>query len=208
MSRIGILGGSFNPPHSAHVALAVAALEQLELDRVLLVPAGQAPHKEIESDPGASVRLDLCRAAIDGIEGVEVSGIEVERGGRSFTVDTLRQLKAEDGGSELVLILGEDMALSLGSWREPEEMLSLANIAWTGRADGSEAIADRRERVADVVTGLGGGRPAYIDFDPMSVSSTVVRERCRAEQPIDGLVPEGVKRLIGELGLYRGGPGS
>ena len=175
---------------------------------MLLVPAGLAPHKEIESDPGTTVRLDLCRAAVDRLEGLEVSAIEAERAGPSFTVDTLRQLKEEEGGSELALILGEDMVLSLASWREPEEILRLARIAWTGRAEGAEAIADRRERVAEVVTDLGGERPVYVDFDPMSVSSTLVRERCRAEQPIDALVPEGVKRLIGELGLYRGGPGS
>ena len=89
MAELGILGGTFNPPHIGHLVMLDDALDQLGLDRVLLMPVSQPPHKEVAADPGADVRLELCRLAVAGDERLEVSGLEVERGGASFTVDTL-----------------------------------------------------------------------------------------------------------------------
>src|SRR3954463_13078062 len=129
MAELGILGGTFNPPHVGHLVMALEALDQLDLDRVLLMPVARPPHKEAPADPGAEVRLELCRLAIAGEERVEVCDLEIERGGASYTVDTLRALHERDAEHELTFIVGGDMAYSLPAWREPEAFLGLARVA-------------------------------------------------------------------------------
>src|SRR4051795_617903 len=109
--------------------MVLEALDQLDLDRVLLMPVAQPPHKEAPSDPGADVRLELCRLAIAGEDRVEVSDLEIERGGASYTVDTLRALHERDPEHALTFIVGGDMAYSLPSWREPEAVLQPARHA-------------------------------------------------------------------------------
>ena len=203
--RIGILGGSFNPPHNGHINVATAALSGLGLDRVLLVPAREAPHKTIEADPGADVRLEMCNLACEGVEGIEVSDLEVGRPGPSWTVDTLRTISSEHSEWDLVLVLGEDMAASLDTWREPVEVVELATIAWVGRPGGSGELAD--ERISTLVGGLGGSDPVHLEMPPVDISSTLVRERCAIGEPIAELVPAGVDWLIAERGLYRNGGG-
>jgi len=204
-ARIGILGGSFNPPHNGHLSLAKAALDGLELDRVLLVPAREAPHKTIEADPGPEVRLELCNLACEGIEGIEVSDLEVGRPGPSWTVDTLRTISSEHPDWDVILVLGEDMASSLDTWREPSEVVELATIAWVGRPGGAGESA--AERISSLVEGLGGNDPVHLAMPPIDISSTLVRERCATGEPVAELVPAGVDWLIAERGLYRNGGG-
>src|SRR4051812_23179820 len=124
--------------------MVLEALDQLHLDRVLLMPVAQPPHKEAPSDPGADVRLELCRLALAGEDRVEVSDLEIERGGASYTVDTLRALHERDPEHSLTFIVGGDMAYSLPSWREPEAVLTMARLAVAER-DGlrREGIAQR-----------------------------------------------------------------
>src|SRR5919107_4273587 len=135
MASIGILGGTFNPPHIGHLVCAQEARAQLGLDRVLVVPVHTPPHKEAIDDPGPEARLALCRAAIGDDEELEVSTLEIERGGPSYTVDTLRALHGSREGDDLTFIAGGDMASSLPSWREPEAVLELARMAVAEREE-------------------------------------------------------------------------
>jgi len=196
--RLGIFGGVFNPPHIGHLICAQAAAVELELQSVLLVPVARAPHREIEHDPGADVRLELCERAVAGDERLEVSRLEVDRAGPSFTVDTLRALSDERPGDELHLILGGDAAAGLGSWKEPEELLKLARIAI------AERTGWRREPVVVKLAGLRGAeRALFFEMPRIDVSSTMVRRRVAAREPIRYLVPEGIAELIEERSLYR-----
>jgi nicotinate-nucleotide adenylyltransferase len=129
------LGGTFNPPHRGHLALARHAKTELGLDRVLLMPANSAPHKGEESDPGPERRLEMCRLAVGGEAGLEACALEIERGGPSYTVDTLRAIKQGDPQAELTFIVGADMARTLPAWREPRALVELAGLAVAERED-------------------------------------------------------------------------
>ena len=195
---MGILGGTFNPPHVAHLACAREALNQLGLDRVVLVPVAAPPHKPLSDDPGPEVRLELCRRAVAGEERLEVSDIEVRRGGPSYTVATLEEIHARRPEDELTFIAGGDMAASLPDWREPERVLELARFAVAER-EGAE-----REEIERRTAGLNGReRIVFFDMPRLEVSSSEVRARVAAGRPIDELVPSAVAAYIDELGLYR-----
>jgi nicotinate-nucleotide adenylyltransferase len=198
VADVGILGGTFNPPHVGHLVMVLEALDQLDLDRVLLMPVAQPPHKEAPSDPGADVRLELCRLAIAGEDRVEVSGLEIERGGASYTVDTLRALYERDPEHALTFIVGGDMAYSLPSWREPEAVLELARLAVAER-DGL-----RREDIAERLEPLhAGDRVVFFDMPRIDLSSSAIRDRVAADRPIRYLVPDAVVDAIRARSLYR-----
>ncbi len=127
--RIGILGGTFNPPHVGHLVMAQEAHAQLGLDKVVLMPVALPPHKLLREDPGAEQRFELCRLAVAKDERLEVSRLELDRGGTSYTVDTLREIHAGSPEDELTFIVGGDVAQGLPSWREPEAVLELAQRA-------------------------------------------------------------------------------
>jgi nicotinate-nucleotide adenylyltransferase len=198
VADVGILGGTFNPPHVGHLVMVLEALDQLDLDRVLLMPVAQPPHKEAPADPGADVRLELCRLAIAGEDRVEVSDLEIERGGASYTVDTLRGLHERDPEHALTFIVGGDMAYSLPTWREPEAVLKLARLAVAER-DGL-----RREDIAERLEPLhAGDRVVFFDMPRIDLSSSAVRERVAAGRPIRYLVPDPVVDVIRARSLYR-----
>ena len=198
--KLGILGGTFNPPHIGHLVCAQAAHDQLGLDRVVLMPAGQPPHKRVASDPGAEARFELCRRAIDGDERFEVSRLEVERAGRSYTVDTLSALHDAHPEDDLTFIVGGDMARSLPSWREPETVLSLATLAVAERA-GSERDEIRGELRA--LPAATRERVRFFEMPRIDVSSSLVRERVADGRPIRYLVPDAVVDAIEQNGWYR-----
>jgi nicotinate-nucleotide adenylyltransferase len=198
VADVGILGGTFNPPHVGHLVMVLEALDQLDLDRVLLMPVARPPHKEALADPGADVRLELCRLAIAGEERVEVSALEIERGGASYTVDTLRALHERDPEHDLTFIVGGDMAYSLPTWREPEAVLELARLAVAER-DGL-----RREDLAERLEPLhSGDRVVFFDMPRIDLSSSAVRDRVAAGRPIRYLVPDAVVDAIRARSLYR-----
>jgi nicotinate-nucleotide adenylyltransferase len=198
VSRVGILGGTFNPPHVGHVVCAREARDQLGLDCVLLMPVFAPPHKPMPDEPGTEHRLALCRLAVEGERGLQVSALEIERGGPSYTVDTLRELDATRPEDELTWIAGGDMAASLPSWREPEVVLSLARFAVAER-EGAD-----RERIERALGSLAGRESVvFFDMPRIDVSSSMVRARVAAGRPIEDLVPEAVARYIAEHGLYR-----
>lgn len=186
-----MLGGAFNPPHIGHLVCAQEALVRLGLDRVLLVPVGEAPHRELERDPGPEERAALCDLAVAGDDRLRVSRVEIERGGRSYTADTLAQLG--ESGDELVLILGGDQAASLPEWHEPERVLE--GCAAIGVAEREDFGADRvRGALADLPG--AGERLAFFSMPAIGVSSTLVRDRVRAGEPIRYLVPDAVAARV------------
>lgn len=200
--RLGVLGGTFNPPHLAHLLCASEAADQLGLERVLLVPANEPPHKEVPDDPGPEVRAGLCDMAVAGDDRLAVSRIELERGGRSYTVDTLRALGEAHPGAEVWFIVGGDMAMSLPTWREPGEILRLARLAVAERSG-----AVRRD-IADRLRAELPGAGERLDFFAMprvDVSSSEIRRRAGEGRSIRYLVPDAVRERVGALGLYRGG---
>ncbi len=198
--RIGILGGTFNPPHLGHLICAQEAYLQLGLDRVTLIPARIPPHKPVEDEPGATHRLELCRLAIRGDEErLEVSDLEIGRDGPSYTVDTLEELHSSSPDHELFLIVGGDIAAGLPDWHEPELVLSLATLA----------VAKRRgtpQTAVEEALGLlrGGERTQFFRMPRIGISSTMLRERVRSGLPIKYYVPDAVAGYIERHRLYAG----
>ena len=201
-ARLGLLGGTFNPPHIGHLVCAQEALLAFGLERVLLVPAGVPPHKRVEDDPGPEQRVAMCEAAVAGDERFAVSRADVDRDGPAYTVELLRALRAASPGDELHFIVGSDMAHSLPTWREPEEVLSLARLAVAER----EGVA--REDIAGRLAGLRGAaeRVAFFAMPRIDVSSSLIRRRVAARLPVRYLVPDAVADHIGRHGLYAAYP--
>jgi nicotinate-nucleotide adenylyltransferase len=196
--RIGVFGGAFNPPHMGHLICAQEVLLQLGLERVVFVPVGQAPHREIDDDPGAEARLEMVELAISGDERFAVSRIEVDREGPSYTSDTLALLSAESPGDELFLILGGDQAAALPTWHEPEKVLERATVAAVERVGWSRsAIGIKLARLR------GSERVRHLDMPVIQISATGIRRRVREGRPIRYLVPPAVEDYIGSHELYR-----
>ncbi len=197
--KLGVFGGTFNPPHLGHLICAQEAYLQLGLDHVMLIPASRPPHKPVPDDPGPEHRLALCQLAIAGDEArMEVSDLEIRRAGTSFTVDTLGELNSRAPDSELFLILGGDIAAGLPQWRDPERVLSLATPALAGRRGTPPAA------VQEALDSLPGGERAQgFDMPTVAISSTMIRKRVAAGQSIRYLVPDGVAAYVAEHNLYR-----
>jgi nicotinate-nucleotide adenylyltransferase len=198
--RLGILGGTFNPLHLGHLICAQEAHLQLGLARVMLIPAAQSPHKPLDDDdPGAEHRLALCRLAVADDPRFEVSSIEVERPGPSYTVDTLEELHSLEPDNELFLIVGGDVAAGLPTWQEPERVLSLARLAVAKRR------GTPRRSIDQALRGLcGSQRTAFFAMPRIGISSTDIRRRVRLREPIRYLVPDAVASYIEEHRLYGG----
>jgi nicotinate-nucleotide adenylyltransferase len=198
VASVGILGGTFNPPHIGHLVCAQEARSQLELDRVVLMPVHTPPHKDAIDDPGPEARLALCQAAIAGDDELETSALEIERGGPSFTVDTLRALHGSREGDDLTFIVGGDMASSLPSWREPEAVLELARVAVAEREE------HRRQEIAERLGALRGAdeRVVFFTMPRLDISSSDIRRRIAEGRPIRWLVPAEVCDEIERRGLY------
>ena len=191
---LGILGGSFNPPHRGHVELARHALRELHLARVLLMPARVSPGKPVEEEPNPAHpgrRLEMCRLAAVAVEGVQACALEIERKRPSYTVDTLRALHAAHPHTELTFILGADVASTLPAWHQASELPSLARFAVALRPD--------VERPPDPV----GFPIVHLQMPMIDASSSLVRERVRRGLPVEELVGSAVAAYIAEHGLYK-----
>jgi nicotinate-nucleotide adenylyltransferase len=202
---LGILGGTFNPPHRGHLALARSARAELGLERVLLMPAHIPPHKTTIEDPGSEQRLRMCELLVEGEEGLCASALEIERGGASYTVDTLEAVHAKHHEARLTLVLGADTACTLGSWREPAKLLGLAELAVATRS------GSPRQEVLATVAQIVDAPPAegtavgvrFLEMGPIEVSSSSVRDRVAGGEPIEQLVGPAVARYISAHDLYR-----
>jgi nicotinate-nucleotide adenylyltransferase len=197
--RLGILGGAFNPPHLGHLVCAQEALVQLELERVVFVPVGEAPHRELQDDPGPEARLEMVELAIADDERFTSSRIEMDREGPSYTSDTLQQLLEESPDDELFLILGGDQAAALPTWHEPEKVLERASVAVFERMSWS-----RNAIVIKIGRMPGVERVRYLDMPLIQVSSSAIRRRVRDGVPIRYLVPGKVVEYIATNELYGG----
>ena len=196
--RIGVFGGAFNPPHLGHLICPQEVLLQLGLERVLFVPVGQAPHRDIDDDPGPEARLEMVELAIAGDERFAVSRLEVDREGPSYTSDTLELLRGEFPADELFLILGGDQAAALPKWHEPEKVLEQATVATVERVGWSRsAIGIKLARLR------GSDRVRTVDMPVIQISSTGIRRRVREGRPIRYLVPPAVEEYITSHELYR-----
>ena len=197
-AAIGVLGSAFNPPHLGHLALAQEALWQLGLDEVVLVPTGQAPHKQIVDDPGREVRMEMTRLAAAGDSRFSVSSLEVEREGPSYTYETLEALAKDRADRKLVFVMGADAAVALESWREPERVVELASLAVARRAGVADAEVAATMRSLDCE-----GRATMLEMPQFGVSSSAVRERAKDGRPLRYLVPDAVAAFVEEKGIYR-----
>lgn len=194
--RLGLFGGAFDPPHNAHVALVQAAFAQLALDALRILPTGQAWHKARDLTPAAH-RLAMAELAFGALPGVTVDAREIARPGPTYTVDTLRELRAELAGAELLLIIGEDQALALTRWYAWEEVLATAIICIAGRP-GSLDSAARFDPAS-----LPQGRFRHLQLPDMPESATEIRRRAASGEGIAPLVPASVARYIAQHHLYQ-----
>jgi nicotinate-nucleotide adenylyltransferase len=200
--RIGILGGTFDPPHVGHLWLATLAKDAVGLDRVLFMPAAQPPHKRLRGMSSATDRLLMTRLAIAGDEAFELTLIEMERAGPSYTIDSVDELRRAYGtDAQLFLLMAADTLAQIDSWREPDALLE--RVEWVvGPRPGvpmpePSALEDRFGERASRIHLLHG--------PSLDVSSTQIRERVAAGHAIRYLVPRGVEELITDRGLYRRG---
>ena len=186
--RIGVFGGTFDPPHVGHLIVAAEAHRALELDRLLLVPAALPPHKREGVHTPAEIRLEMVRRAVRGDVRFRVDDVEVRREGPSYTVDTLRVLAERMPGTELFLLIGADNLRDFPAWREPDEILRLARLVVLERSgeQGSAPVPALRVPVTRI-----------------DVSATEVRRRVGAGESIRYLVPEAVRRMVEHRGLYQ-----
>jgi nicotinate-nucleotide adenylyltransferase len=215
VERIGILGGTFNPPHIGHVALARHARSELGLERVLLMPAYIAPNKpSVGEDPGPEHRLRMCRLAVAQEPGVEASALEVERGGTSYTVDTVQTIHDAHPDAELTLIVGADTARTLPGWREPARLLQMVGLAVAQRDEpdpshGDTPVSTSSSTALPLALGIDPEpRLVHLQMSKLAVSSSAVRQLIAAGAPVGELVGETVARYIAEHGLYSAGGAS
>lgn len=194
--RIGIFGGTFDPPHVAHLAAAQEVLEAMDLERVWFVPTGTPPHKDRIGLTPAPLRLEMVRSAVADDPRFEALDLEVRRTGPSYTVDTLRELGEGWPATALHLLLGVDQWAEFGGWREPAAIAARAHLVLMTR-DG--------ERPGEVDPGLPGGTipdSTEVPVPRLDISSTRLRERVRSGRSIRYLVPEVVRRIIEANELY------
>ena len=191
--RLGLFGGTFDPPHLGHLIVAAYVREELGLDRIMFMPAMTPPHKQDrEVSPGA-LRLAMVARAIDGDERFSVSDMEVRRGGVSYTIDTVREVLADAPGTALTVLIGMDNLVDFGSWRDPEGILDLARVAVMTRPGYRAA---------------GGGasflpQMTLCEVPHIGIAARDIRDRVAAGKSIRYLVPAEVEAFIHEQGLYR-----
>lgn len=196
--HLGVFGGTFNPPHVGHMVLAVWAVEQLNLDRLLLVPNRLPPHKQIEDDPGPPERLRMCELASDCLNKVEASDLETAFDGHSYTVDTLRRVQQRFRPDQISLIIGADQAEKFAGWKDPQTIIEMAQIAVAGRGEDTLESAASKLLIA-----VPNATVATIEIPRIDVSSSVIRDRVKQGLDVQPLLDERVAKLISASSYYR-----
>jgi nicotinate-nucleotide adenylyltransferase len=192
--RLGVLGGTFDPVHNGHLVLAEAAREQLGLETVLFIPAGQPWRKTGREITAAEHRVEMVRLAIEDNPAFAVSVIEIQHRGPSYMVETLRKLQSEYAGAAPMMILGEDALADLPNWKEPEEIARLATLAVARRGEAGPRVPPDVEAL--------GARVEWVEMPLLGISSTDVRRRVDGGRSIRYLVPAAVEEYIRERRLY------
>ena len=190
-ARIGVLGGTFDPPHFGHLAAALEVRHRLRLSVVLFVVANDPWQKSsLQPVTPARMRLEMVRAAIGGLDGLEASSLEIDRGGESYMADTLQELRSQHPGAELMLVVGSDTAQGLDTWKRPAELRELSTTVVVDRA------------------GRSGGRPGegwpavVVEVPGLDISSCDIRARFADGRPVEALVPQAVADFVRSEGLY------
>jgi len=197
--RIGMFGGAFDPPHTAHVALAETAVAQLLLDELRIFPTGHAWHRASEVS-AAQDRLAMARLAFANLPRTSVDDREIRRTGPTYTIDTLRELRREIPNAELFLVMGEDQALAFSGWHEWAEIARIATLCVAHR--GADRGADRGASVH--TPKIPGAKVVMLQLPDMPVSATAIRDSVRQGKDISALVPPAVAGYIAAHHLYRG----
>lgn len=196
--KTGIFGGAFNPVHNGHISLCKGFWERLNLDRVLLIPSGQSPHKSSNCLAPAKDRLNMCRLAAEQFAFIEVCSDEIDRPGKSYTVDTLTEISNRYPDDELYLIIGADMLLSFHEWKDYKKILSLCTLCAAPRNGDDIAVLSRY-----ALSSLSEfGNVAISDLPLVDISSTQIRNTVSVRGNISSLVPEGVAEYIYKNKLY------
>lgn len=198
--RIALYGGTFSPPHIGHVLAAEAFFRAVQPDRLLIVPSATPPHKPPVGGASVRDRLAMCRLAFGKIDRVEISDIEIERKGKSYTVDTLRVLARED--RELSILIGTDMLLTLDTWKCPSEIMSLAAI-YVARREKDPVLLEKLRQKAEQFREKYGAHIEFLDVNATVISSTELRARIAAGEPINEYLTETVEAYITQWDLYR-----
>ena len=199
-TRVGIYGGTFAPVHNAHVVTAKLFMEQMRLDYLFVIPSAIPPHKEMDPLDDPKHRLEMCRLAFEGIDGVVVSDMEIERGGKSYTIDTVRELTAP--GRRLLLLCGTDMVLSFDKWYKYREILELCYPVYMRRE--KDAMLDGMivNKLAKYYSESGKMFRKLVG-EPIELNSTDIREAVKNGQSISNMVPPNVEKYIIENALYK-----
>ena len=197
--RLGVLGGTFDPVHLGHLVLAERAREQLELDKVLWLPAGDPWRKADRQVVADKHRVEMVRRAIDGRGEFELSTLEIEREGPTYTVDTLAALGGQYPEHELFFLLGQDALEDVPNWRDPERLIALATLAVAARGEErrSSAALDR------LIPGLSG-RVTWIEMPHLEISATELRNRAATGQSLRYVTTDAIAAYIRDQRLYRG----
>jgi nicotinate-nucleotide adenylyltransferase len=199
--RLGMLGSAFNPPHIGHLVLAQEAAAQLDLERILLIPTGRPPHKEIADDPGRLARLEMTELVAAGNDLLEVDPFEIDSADAndepSYTVTTLEELHRRRKSDAIFLLMGADMAARFDSWHRPDRILELARLAVAAR---SGTLRDETEAALERLA--PGDRVEVIRMPEIDISSTRIRRRVAEGRPIRYLVTNAVLEFIEAQGLY------
>ena len=197
MRRIGIYGGTFNPPHIGHISAAKAFLDGAKLDSLIIMPAFIPPHKEHDISVTCNDRLEMCRAAFGNIPKIQVSDLEISRGGKSYTYLTLEELTSDD--IELYFLCGTDMILTLDKWKNPEVIFSLARICYIRRENDNHITDLISEKCNDYYT-VYGANVIPIDADVIEISSSEIRNDLSGHAQY---LTEAVIEYIRRAGLYK-----
>lgn len=200
MLRIGIYGGAFAPIHRGHVEAAKAFMKQMWLDVLFVVPTGESPHKVMDRSATDEDRLNMCRIAFEGVEGVIISDMEMKRGGMSYSIDTLRELSGED--RRLFMLCGTDMILTLDEWHDADEIFKLCYPVYIRREE--DASLDKV-----IIEKLKLYQEKYhknvvrVQSPVIEISSSEIRRKIKAGEDVSLVMPEGVLDYINEKGLYK-----
>ena len=191
--KLGIFGGSFNPPHVGHLIVAESVRDQLQFDRIIFIPSANPPNKHDRTMAPAADRLQMTRLAVEGNTHFEVSDIETQRGGISYTIDTVTSLVALHPTGHLSIIIGADNLLEFQTWKSPDEILSKVDLVAMSRP--GFAPAEQPGRYSRFIS--------FVNVPQIGISGTEIRRRIKMGRTIRYMVPPAVQELIARKGLYK-----
>ena len=200
MLRVGIYGGAFAPIHKGHVEAAKAFMSQMWLDVLFVIPTGQSAHKEMDKSATSEDRMEMCRLAFEGIDGVIISDIEIRRAGESYSIDTLREMCGED--RRLFMLCGTDMMLTLGEWHDAAEIFQLSYPVYIRRENDRDLDAKIIEKNTEYFEKYGK-YVIKLDAPVVDISSSEIRRMIRDGDDVSPYMDQRVLEYIGEKGLYK-----